>query len=413
MAIDSYRILMIAPTSFFADYGCHVRILEEIRALQKRGHIVELCTYHNGRDIEGIPIHRTVDIPWRKRVVVGSSKHKMYLDVALFATALRHARRFKPDIIHAHLHEGALIGAFAGKLAGAPVVFDYQGSLTEEMMDHGFIPRSGLRARLFRKLESVIDRLPDVILPSSRAAETHLRGRHARLPDVRTISDAVDLDRFDPERWASARQAERARLGIPPDAPVVVYLGLLADYQGTPALIEAASQLLERRRDAYVVIAGYPGVGRHAAMAARLPHTERILFPGRIPYEDAPALLSIGDAAAAPKRSATEANGKILNYMAMRLPTVCVDNTVNRDLLGDLGYYVPPDDPAALAHQLHRALDAPELMRDALRQRVTARFSWDRQIREIERIYAALLSGLPLAAPAPRPSPADSLGSDD
>src|SRR5262245_58068236 len=27
--IVPYRVLMIAPTSFFADYGCHVRILEE------------------------------------------------------------------------------------------------------------------------------------------------------------------------------------------------------------------------------------------------------------------------------------------------------------------------------------------------------------------------------------------------
>ena len=29
------RILMVAPTSFFADYGCHVRIFEEARALMR------------------------------------------------------------------------------------------------------------------------------------------------------------------------------------------------------------------------------------------------------------------------------------------------------------------------------------------------------------------------------------------
>ena len=33
------RILKIAPTSFFADYGCHVRILEETRALVRSGQI--------------------------------------------------------------------------------------------------------------------------------------------------------------------------------------------------------------------------------------------------------------------------------------------------------------------------------------------------------------------------------------
>ena len=50
--IASPRVLMIAPTSFFADYGCHVRILEEARALQAAGHAVTIATYHNGGPVE-------------------------------------------------------------------------------------------------------------------------------------------------------------------------------------------------------------------------------------------------------------------------------------------------------------------------------------------------------------------------
>ena len=49
-----YDVLAIAPTSFFADYGCHVRILEETRALGRRGHRVTVCTYHSGRDPQGV-----------------------------------------------------------------------------------------------------------------------------------------------------------------------------------------------------------------------------------------------------------------------------------------------------------------------------------------------------------------------
>src|SRR4051812_7270617 len=75
------RILMVAPTSFFADYGCHVRILEEVRALQARGHRVRVCTYHNGADVAGVNIRRSVDVPWLRRAEVGSSRHKAYLDV--------------------------------------------------------------------------------------------------------------------------------------------------------------------------------------------------------------------------------------------------------------------------------------------------------------------------------------------
>ena len=53
----NYRILMVAPTSFFLDYGCHVRILEEARVLQALGHQVTLITYYLGRDIAGLEDH--------------------------------------------------------------------------------------------------------------------------------------------------------------------------------------------------------------------------------------------------------------------------------------------------------------------------------------------------------------------
>jgi len=38
---------MIAPTSFFADYGCHVRILEEALIVQKMGNEITVCAYRS------------------------------------------------------------------------------------------------------------------------------------------------------------------------------------------------------------------------------------------------------------------------------------------------------------------------------------------------------------------------------
>ena len=78
-----YRVLMLAPTSFFADYGCHVRILEEATVLQQLGHKVTIATYHNGNDVPGLDIRRTLPIPWRRNYLVGSSKHKVAFDVLL------------------------------------------------------------------------------------------------------------------------------------------------------------------------------------------------------------------------------------------------------------------------------------------------------------------------------------------
>ena len=68
---------MLAPTSFFGDYGCHVRILEEIRYLQRQGHQVTVCTYPQGHDLDGVDIRRCANIPWRADYEVGSSRHKI------------------------------------------------------------------------------------------------------------------------------------------------------------------------------------------------------------------------------------------------------------------------------------------------------------------------------------------------
>ena len=107
---------MIAPTPFFADRGCHVRIYEETRALQKLGCEVTICTYHNGKDIHGLDIRRIINIPWYKKLEAGPSFHMVYLDLLLFLKSLTTALKIKPDIIHGHLHEGAFIGFIVAKI---------------------------------------------------------------------------------------------------------------------------------------------------------------------------------------------------------------------------------------------------------------------------------------------------------
>src|SRR3954447_6006679 len=240
-----YRILTIAPTSFFSDYGAHVRILEEITHLQRRGHSVTLCTYHIGNDVPVFDIRRSIDVPWKRGVMVGSSRHKLYFDVALAATVQQAALQTRPDIIHAHLHEGALLGWPVRQTHRIPLIFDYQGSMTAEMLDHRFVRPDSPALRPLRWLETRIDRSADAVITSSHNAEAALRERiNDHSSRITTVADAVNTETFTPpanqmEQWA--RTALKASFGIPPEHRVVVYLGLLAPYQGTDLLLEAAS----------------------------------------------------------------------------------------------------------------------------------------------------------------------------
>lgn len=56
-------VVHIAPTPFFANRGCHIRILNEIRDLQQQGISVILCTYGLGNNPENIDIRRIARIP--------------------------------------------------------------------------------------------------------------------------------------------------------------------------------------------------------------------------------------------------------------------------------------------------------------------------------------------------------------
>jgi glycosyltransferase involved in cell wall biosynthesis len=391
------RILMIAPTSFFSDYGCSVRILEEARALQKLGHRVTVCTYRNGQDVTALQIRRTPTIPFREHYEVGSSLHKVAFDLLLFWTVLIAAIRQRPDVIHAHMHEGALIGLLVGGLLRIPMVFDFQGSMTSEMLDHKFLKRGSAFYRPLRWLEQRIDHLSSAILTSSENAQRLLTTEFGCRPErVQTLADCVNGNSFYPvdegERPALAER--RASLGIPPGRRVVVYLGLLADYQGTDALLQAAIRVLQHRDDVHFLIMGFPAVDYYQYMAAQLGLAERTTFTGKVPYHQARDFLALGDVAVAPKLSATEGSGKILNYMAMGLPTVAFDTPVSREYLGNEGIYATPGDPLSLADGVLRALSETaedrQVKGERLRQMALAGFSWDRVAERILQAYASV-----------------------
>ena len=80
------------------------------------GHQVQIVCYHLGRDLDPVPVERTLSIPWYSKHEAGPSWHKLYLDLLLLCTSMRVARKFKPDLIHAHLHEGVLIGWLVARL---------------------------------------------------------------------------------------------------------------------------------------------------------------------------------------------------------------------------------------------------------------------------------------------------------
>jgi glycosyltransferase involved in cell wall biosynthesis len=389
------RVLSIAPTSFFSDYGCHVRILEEARALKGLGYDVTILTYYKGSDVPGFRIVRTAPTPWHRNYEVGSSRHKFAFDLLLGIRLTRVLARNRFDIIHAHLHEGALLGSVLAKPWRVPVCFDYQGSLTSEMLDHGFLRRDTRLLGFWQSAERLIERLPNAIFTSTSNAAENLRQRLPVGTCVQALPDGVNGEVFNPAVLApDERAAHRFRLGLPSDVPIVVFLGLLAAHQGIRCIIEAAARLKAQGRQVRWLVMGYPGAGDWQAQAVQCGVGNEVIFTGRVPYENAPRMLALGDIAIAPKLSRTEGSGKILNYMAMALPTVAFETPAQTEYLGNLGVYAGMGDVDGMAQRVAELIDHPDRrveLGTRLRSRARQLFGWDRTGAQIDAVYRALI----------------------
>ena len=224
------------------------------------------------------------------------------------------------------------------------------------------------------------------------------------------MPDCVNADTFRPPTTfpADEQLVLRRSLGIPDGNKVIVYLGLLAPYQGTDLLLEAMRRILDHHTDVSLLLMGFPGVETYRARAAALGIDHAVTLTGRIPYADAPRYLALGDVAVGPKLSLTEGAGKLLNYMATALPTVAFDTPVAREYLGQDGLLAPRGDVAGLAERLSAALfpdptNAPAIAAcgERLRRRVIPHYNWDQAGRMIVAAYDSLHRPRPVRATVP------------
>jgi glycosyltransferase involved in cell wall biosynthesis len=387
------KILIIAPTPFFADRGTHIRIFEEALALRRRGHEVTIATYHIGNDLpekiaNGIDVRRIRRLLfWYKKLEAGPDWQKIILDLMLIRKTFFLARTWKPDIIHGHLHEGALIGWIVKRALfwrNMRLVADFHGSLTKEMVSHEYLG-GGLLRKIFERIERVIDNLGDAAVASSwtNAAEI---SRIRRRGGVEVALDGARIhDRLDQEK----RLLVREKYGIPADATVAVYTGAFIANKGVKALVGAIPSALARDGNLFFVIAGFPR-NELEPLLEEQEIRSRIKIISPLPYFELGEILGMSDIAIDPKRDGTgQASGKTLQYMGAGLPVVCFDTRNNREYLGDGGVFATDDTAAALADAIV-ALSARRDDRERLggdnRARAHA-FSWDKTGEKLEGIY--------------------------
>ncbi|MBU2028357.1 glycosyltransferase family 4 protein [Patescibacteria group bacterium] len=390
------KILVVAPTPFFSDRGTHIRILEEALALEKIGHEITIATYHIGRNIN-LEVKNKIDVRriwrllfWYRKLEAGPDWQKIILDLLLIRKVFFLARTQKPDIIHGHLHEGVLIGWFVKKMLfwrKIKLVADFHGSLTKEMISHGYL-QTGVLNKIFGWIERFIDNLGDCAITSSWENTGAIK-KFRKDNQVETILDGVNLDYY---QKFSSQETSKKELELPLDKIIITYTGALIVNKGIDYLLEAIPLALAQNQQLFFILAGFPVAEAEKFVKENgLEKNIRIIHP--LNYFALPEILQASDIAIDPKDgSVNQASGKILQYMGAGLPIVCFDKSNNRRYLEEGAYYVPEFSAAELAKGIIELAGHPEKAREMGRKNKerAKNFSWNISAEKLDQIYKKL-----------------------
>ncbi len=361
IAMVSAHTSPLAPLGGRETGGMNVYVLELSRELARLGYDVDIFTRRDG-DLPAIepiaPRLRLVRLP--AGLLAPIEKEEMVRHLPAFARELRAFAAAGPGyhVVHSHYWQSGWAGGLLARSLRVPhiVMFHTLGEVKNRARFGEAEPTLRIRH------ERAIARRATAIVTASDH-ERQLLERYYGADPARmfTVPCGIDLDLFRP----LPRQEARAHLGLPPDLPVLLWVGRLEQLKGVDILIDAVAGL--ERRDALLLLVG--GDDRAAPLRAALEAqaraagiADRVRFTGAVDHARLPWYYSAADVCVVP--SFYESFGLVaVEAMACGTPVVAsrVGGLVSTVIDGVTGYLIPWRCPEPFAEKLDVLLANPEL----------------------------------------------------
>jgi D-inositol-3-phosphate glycosyltransferase len=247
--------------------GMNVYVVETSKRLAALGVQVEVFTRATGSDLPpivelapGVTVRHVTAGPFE-----GLSKEDLPAQLcALTSGVLRTEAQHEPgwyDVVHSHYWLSGQVGWLASERWGAPLV--HTAHTLAKVKNLALA--AGDRPEPLRRVvgeEQVIAAADRLVANTSDEARQLVELYDAEAERVVTVAPGVDLEHFRPGEASGAR----TRLGIPPDAVVLLFVGRLQPLKAPDVLLRAAARMLEqdpslRRRLVVAVVGGPSGTG--------------------------------------------------------------------------------------------------------------------------------------------------------
>ena len=348
------RILLVSDVYFPRVNGVSTSIQTFARQFLALGHEVTLIAPSYATEAEErFPIHR---IPSRP-VPFDAEDHLMQR--APIRLLYPEIARLKPDVVHiqtpfaAH-YEGVRLASYLR----VPLIETYHTYFEEYLENYlPLLPRQLLRLAARRFTVSQCRSVDALVVPSTPMLNV-LRG-YGVSADCHVIPTGISSESFACGDGA----AFRARHGIPPDRPLMLYVGRVAYEKNVQFLIDVVEATRRSLPDILLVIAGEgPARGALERDVARRGLLKHVLFSGYLGRDrELPDCYAAADVFVFASR--TETQGLVLlEAMAAGTPVVTTAVMGTEAVMSDgAGGLVVPEDAYRFSDALSRLLGDREL----------------------------------------------------
>ncbi len=234
------RVALVVTTTLVVRWF----LLEHLRTLA-RHYAVTLIVNNDAPELAALLPCRIVSLRLERDIAP-------LADLRALTWLWRHFRTERYQLVHTLTPKAGLLGMLAAWLAGVPVrLHTFQGEV--------WVTRRGALRLLLKNLDRLAARLATnllVVSASERAfliAQGVIPASKSRVLHHGSIA-GVDCARFRPD--PGARAALRARLGIPADAPVFLFVGRLKHDKGVLDLARAYAALAREDAACRLLIVG-------------------------------------------------------------------------------------------------------------------------------------------------------------
>jgi glycosyltransferase involved in cell wall biosynthesis len=305
---------------------------------------------------------------------------------------LRNAiRRLKPDLVHSHGWDAAMIGALA--LVGLPAAHLIHIHTTDVWLESKKL-KHYVRRLLTRWM---FNRPATTVVAVSDAVRSHwCRALDWPLQSFRVIRNGVD-----PARFHSSHHNEESKNR----ALIIGVAARLQPNKGLENLFRALVMLEKDNLHPVLLVAGEGGLrGVLESRVEQLGLQEQVKFLGFV--QDMKRFYHNIDVAALPSLSGEGLPLFVLEAMSCGVPVVATDVGGTKEALRDGvdGFVVPPHEPAALAAALRKLIEDPDRRRQMgsnARTRIEADFSRTVFFEGVSGLYHEMLEqGTPRFAKA-------------